>query len=333
MAMRDIIGQEYVQRVLSNSIKKERVAHAYLLVGEDGAQKTEMALNFAKALNCSRGDGDSCDACLSCRKVEAGNHPDVRVITPDGVSLKIAQMRDLSREAWMRPLEGEWKVFIIEQAHKMTTEAGNSLLKLLEEPPGRAVLVLTCIQPWGLLPTIVSRCQVIEFRPVAPEDIERALVQQGTPPDTARFLAMFSNGVLRKALEFWNSPEFTACREQVVEWFFALEAMDDAQVLSLAQEVTGQDGAAPYVLDLFQGLFRDLLVLTSGGDTESRQVPVMNLDKQASLEGKARSIPVKAALKGVKIIEQTKQYLDGNVNRRLALEVMFFQLQSVLKEG
>lgn len=168
------VGQ--VSRALAGALALGRVSHAYLFAvlnpglptpGDDGTDRaTAAALSFARRLNCEAPTGDSaCGTCLSCRLVADGNHPDVRIVSPDGLSVKIDQIRELKREMSLRPRrDGGFRVTIIEGAEKMTVEAQNSFLKLLEEPPERAVFILVCQNPSGLLPTVRSRCQMVRVR-------------------------------------------------------------------------------------------------------------------------------------------------------------------------
>lgn len=180
VAMADLsVGR--VSRALAGALALGRVSHAYVFAafnpafaepvdgggaGSGGDLATAAALSFARRLNCEAPSGDSaCGKCLSCRLVADANHPDVRLIAPDGLSVKIDQVRDVKREMSLKPRrDGGFRVIIIEGAEKMTTEAQNSLLKLLEEPPERAVLILVCTNLAGLLPTVRSRCQLVRVR-------------------------------------------------------------------------------------------------------------------------------------------------------------------------
>jgi DNA polymerase III delta' subunit len=141
--------------------------------------KRDTALVLAKALNCQKKKDDACEACASCKAVNAGNFPDVMEIQPEGNVLKIEQMRLLRDIVHLKPMTGKRRVFIVAEAEKMTEEAANSLLKILEEPPLFSYIILMTDNPFLLLPTIKSRCQILNFLPISREDIEKILVHKG----------------------------------------------------------------------------------------------------------------------------------------------------------
>ncbi|TGV29764.1 DNA polymerase III subunit delta', partial [Mesorhizobium sp. M00.F.Ca.ET.186.01.1.1] len=149
--------QPRASELLYHSLLNNRLAHAYLLAGPKGAGKKQMALHLAKSLFCPEREADACGACLTCRRIEGGNHPDVLFITPDGASIKIDQIRALQKEMAMRAVESKHKVYIIEHVDKMTTQASNSLLKFLEEPPAGVLALLLTEHSHSILPTILSR--------------------------------------------------------------------------------------------------------------------------------------------------------------------------------
>ncbi len=163
MSFKDIPNQDRVKRILTGAIANKRVANAYLFSSSDAVLANQVALTFAKALNCEKKDGDSCGECLSCRKAEKGIHPDIVVIASDGEYIKIDQIRELRSFTRHGPVEVEFKVIIIEEADKMRTEAANSFLKTLEEPLSQIVFILVTSKEDSIPKTIVSRCQRIIF--------------------------------------------------------------------------------------------------------------------------------------------------------------------------
>lgn len=175
MSWSAIVGQPMAVRLLRQAITFNKVAHAYLFVGPQGVGKRLTAMELAKSLNClsPRSDGSACDSCVSCRKIaaEPPTHPDLVVVMPDGRFIKTDQMRELQSEMYARPTEGRARVAIIDGAERLNAEAGNRVLKLLEEPPPFAVFVLLTHNLAGVLPTIVSRCQIVNFPPLASEEV------------------------------------------------------------------------------------------------------------------------------------------------------------------
>ena len=167
MSFGDVRGQDRAVRLLRNAISQGRLSHSYIFAGPDGCGKKLLALNFAKALNCEKEGNKPCDSCPSCRSIDNGTYPDVRWVRKeqDGTRIRIRQIRELERDIALKPYGARYKVFIIVDAGEMNVEAQNSFLKTLEEPPRNSVLVLICRRPDDLLPTVVSRSQVVWLRP------------------------------------------------------------------------------------------------------------------------------------------------------------------------
>ncbi|WP_239618962.1 DNA polymerase III subunit delta' [Cohnella mopanensis] len=195
MGFQHLSGQERAKALLQNALASRKIAHAYLFAGPAGSGRREMANVFAQALFCERGGNDACGECLECRKVMHGNHPDLHVITPDGATVKIEQIRTLQRELAYRSVGAGYKVYIIEGAETMTVQASNSLLKFLEEPPSPVVAILLAPSAQAVLPTILSRTQLIAFVPGDREALEKVLVQEGKSPLLARAAVNLASGL------------------------------------------------------------------------------------------------------------------------------------------
>jgi DNA polymerase-3 subunit delta' len=163
MAYGHLTGHEMVKNYLKKALGKGVFSHAYFFEGQLGVGKLEMAKEFAKAVNCQEGSGEACDECLSCRKANLGNHPDIIMVGPDGRSIKNEQVKAIQTEMHLKPYESRRKVFIIDSADTMTPQAQNSLLKVLEEPPSSCLIILVSANAAGLLPTVKSRCQRLHF--------------------------------------------------------------------------------------------------------------------------------------------------------------------------
>ena len=172
----EVAGQKHIVKTLKNALANNKIAHAYLFAGPRGTGKTTMAKLFAKALNCSEGIGHQCNKCSNCVEINEGSHPDV--IEIDAASNNgVEQVRELIDKVNYLPLEGKYKVYIIDEVHMMTTNAFNALLKTLEEPPSHVIFILATTEPHNIIPTIISRCQRYDFTKVSDADIYERMVE------------------------------------------------------------------------------------------------------------------------------------------------------------
>ncbi|HRZ87475.1 MAG TPA: DNA polymerase III subunit delta', partial [bacterium] len=185
MSFKDVIGHKTIVAQLKNAVSSGRVGNAYLFSGPTGIGKKTVAAQFAKALNCLKNDPDGCGECESCRKADASSHPDVKWCGPAGASrsIKIESVRELIRNAGMKPYEGRRKVFVLAEAETLNPASGNALLKTLEEPPADTVFILTTSHKDALLPTIRSRCQTVEFQPLPAKTMEEIARSRYSLPD------------------------------------------------------------------------------------------------------------------------------------------------------
>jgi DNA polymerase III subunit delta' len=337
----DIIGHDQAIARLSKSLQEGRVSHAYLITGPASVGKSTLALRLAQALNCSSPQ-PPCRLCRSCQKIESGAHLDVRVVQLAGAeqeegaergrarsaekAIGIDQVRALQREVALAPHEGGYKVYIIMNAETLSLEAGNSLLKVLEEPPKSVVLILTAADANMLLPTIVSRCQVLRLQPVSAAVIgEYLAVQLGVERGRADLLARLAGGRVGWAIAAAGDDGCLAQRTAALERLLAtVEARPTerfAVAADLAAEFTRDRGAVGYALDLWQGRWRDVLLMQA--DAEEL---VINRDYLESLRGQSvrgGAVQTRAYLAQ---IEETRLQLEQNVNPRLALEALLLNI-------
>jgi len=286
------------------------------------------ALTLAKALNCKTPIfADCCDQCPACRKIDASNHPDVRLIRPSPGSIKIEQMRDLQREAFLKPFEARKKVYIIDSAELMTHEAANSLLKTLEEPPGEAMFVLTTSNVAGAPLTIVSRCQLIRFNPISRDKIEELLVnRRGVAKDAARRASLLCGGSVSRALRVGDGLVM-ARRDQVLDLVAKVSSSDVGSIFELASGLTEHKEHLDEVIDIILSWYRDVLILKESGEVSS----ILNSDRMGLLEDEAGKSSAEDLMKAIGLVCQTQEYIKKNVNLQLAIEVMLLKLRGVNK--
>jgi DNA polymerase-3 subunit delta' len=321
--MWQVVGHEWAVELLERSLVNGRTAHAYLLLGLPQIGKTTLALNFAQALNCL-GEGKPCGQCRSCRKIAHGSHPDVRVIEAINRTIRIDQIRAMQREVALSPHEGRWKVYVIRQMERATTEAANCLLKTLEEPPSQVILMLTASDMDQLLPTIVSRCQVLNLRPPSVLLTQKALEERWEiDPDRARLLARLSGGRLGWAVRASEGKAILRKREKRLNEMIELVGQGRVERLRYAQHLSQSSGGLRDVLDLWLSWWRDLLLIEGESSTE-----VTNMDREATLRSQAQGYSLTQVRDFIEALRTAVWQLEHNTNTRLTLEVLMLSLPS-----
>ena len=251
MSFAGILGQTKALTLLTRAVNSGRLAHGYLFAGPDGVGKTTAALSLAAVLLCRAPVGiEPCDSCPGCRKFLSGNHPDLLRIQPDGAAIKIDQIRELKKALTFAPFESHLRVVLIEEVQTMRREAGNSLLKVLEEPPPDNLLVLIGSTAGAMLDTIISRCQVIPFTPL-PLPLATQVIRQHRPEldDTASHtLAALADGCPGQALALETEGTLALYRTILVQWLDPPRSTAERveQVLHLAAQLAeAKEGMEP----------------------------------------------------------------------------------------
>jgi DNA polymerase-3 subunit delta' len=324
MAFGDVVGQEQVVRFLQNGLRTGRVAHAYAFVGPSGTGRKQMAMELAKALHCERLSDDACGECRNCRRIDHGNHPDVMVIAPDGQSIKIEQVRQLQRAFQYSAEKGATRVAILEQADKLTVQAANSLLKFLEEPSLRMVVVLIVENVHALLPTIRSRCQLLRFAPLPPHVIAQSLEREGIPPTLARIAGHMSQG-LGQARKLACGDGFALLCERVIKWSEELLSNRSAALVTLQTEWMDQEASKETletILDLMLLWLRDLLRVKLGSAGE----PVFT-DWSAVRERQIAQWTTSHLIHAMESILHARRQLAGPMQPQAVLDQMVLVMQ------
>lgn len=220
MSFDSILGQEDAVEILQDEMEKQRISHAYLFSGQSGIGKSKLGYEFAKAVFCREEELDSCDKCISCRKMEHQNHPDFKIISilENKNIISIDQIRELKKEIAYKPYESEKKLYIIESADQMSKEAANSLLKTLEDPPSFATIILLAEDTSRLLPTIISRCQQLKLKNLAQGKIKKLLLEKGIAAEKAEILSRTAQGSPGKALAAAEKENFFEERKDIYDF-------------------------------------------------------------------------------------------------------------------
>lgn len=333
MPFHTIIGHRSTIASLQTAAARQRLAHAYLFHGEDAIGKRTTALCFAQALLCEYGPTedalDACGTCRSCHHISARTHPDYFVIEPDRElatpQIKIEQIREIEQQIMYRPLVGDRKICIIDDADRMTIGAANALLKTLEEPPDHSLFLLVSSRPASLPATIRSRCQSLRFATPARTDVEAALIlKREMRPTDARFLAMLSEGRLGEALST-DLKAVRAQQQELIELVSPNFLRSVTNVLTAAESLAKADRAAE-TLSWIARWVRDLVIIQVGGDRDQ----LLNVDQVPVLERDARPAQSDALLDLLRDIEDTQQQATRHLNLHMALENILLRLRDAL---
>lgn len=319
-----IIGHEWAVALLSHSVQNGHLVHAYLFTGPSHIGKTTLALNFAQAVNCL-GSEAPCGQCSACRKIERGVHPDVRLVEPEGKVLKIDQVRALQHEVALSPYEGRWRVYILPDFHCATTEAANCLLKTLEEPPLRVIIILTAIRVEMLLPTVVSRCQVLSLRPLPLRQVQEALEARGMLSEEAALLAHLSGGRIGWAVMAASNPTLVEKRARCLEMLESTLERGRTYRMQVADQLSQHPEDLPDILEVWLSWWRDVMLLSAGCEDEN----VANLDRIEVLHERAKRTGVTAAHSAIQALCATADRLEHNVNPKLAMEALLLSLPAL----
>ncbi|NLM96059.1 MAG: DNA polymerase III subunit delta' [Halanaerobiaceae bacterium] len=326
MSFQKIAGQDAAVRILQDELKSGRIHHAYLFTGKRGIGKKTTAVEFAKALFCKDEGIDSCEKCLSCRKIEHKNHPDL-IITgiEEGDSIKIDQIRELQRELSYKPFDGRWKVHIIEDADSLTPEAANSLLKTLEEPPQYGVIILLAEELDQLLPTVISRCQKIQFNPLSVKIIEAKLLEEGYQEEDTKLIARLADGSLGRAFELIKNEDFPAQRKKILERLYKISELDAVSIFRFVDELISfiNDMDESSIFYLILSWYRDIILYNQGYYNE-----IINYDYLEQLKLSSQYYSLEELISIMELVNNIEGYIKSNVKKDLALQVMMFKIRA-----
>jgi DNA polymerase-3 subunit delta' len=302
-------------------LQKRSIPHAMLFTGVDGIGKQTTARALGMALNCLSPVGVSaCGECPPCQKVISGAHPDMITVKPERAFIKIDQVRAVSRQLRFAPLEGNWRIVIISDAQALNLEASNAILKILEEPPKGTVIILTATQTTDLLPTIVSRCQQVAFRPIPCEKVAEVLVElRGLDRQTATTLAVSTNGSLGKTLSV-DAEKWTIWRTGLLEQIASISIRSIQPIFAFADALARDKDRLSDALDMIMTWFRDVLMCKISPER------IINKDFMTKIQHASQGRSVNELLEKVWAVYGAQTAISQNSNARLALEVMMMRV-------
>jgi DNA polymerase-3 subunit delta' len=321
MGFGDLAIPQRVKQALVKAVKEARLPPAYLFVGPAGMGKQTTALTLAKALNCSAQDGDACDRCRVCLRIERYLHPDIHLVERQGQVIKIDQIRQLREVLTLQAYEGRMKVAILADAGKLTVEAGNALLKMLEEPPVQTLFVLVGRHLGSLPATVVSRAQVLRFGPLGHDQVVALLRQHGREPGEAERTAYLSGGRPGVALAL-DLAVVLERRAEALQLLIAARSGDAAVLLAHAEQWAKRKGDHDALFEMVLSLVRDLAVSRAGGDGTL----LMHGDLRDALLPLAVGVPLATLWEVFDIVHSAQEAMAHNANPQLAFEVMLFKI-------
>jgi DNA polymerase-3 subunit delta' len=320
------VGHEAIIELLDNSLRNDRLSHAYLFIGPAHVGKMTLAVNLAQALNCEN-DDKPCGTCNSCQRILNSKHADVQIIDLAGkTEISIDQIRELERYASLKPFEGRSRVFIIDNADFMSSEAANCLLKTLEEPPPFVYMILLSTSEKTILSTILSRCQKLELRPIAISAIEHALTERyGAKPEDAHVLARLSSGCMGWAVETSVNADAISHRKELLESLVNIAKADRLEKFSysasMASKFSKNRAEVQKLLSLWISWWRDLLLIKG----DCREI-ITNIDHQETLFREEAYYDIIDIRNFIISLIQAGTLLKNNANPRLVLDVLILSM-------
>jgi len=308
MSFKEIRGNSGSINFLRQTFLNHKEALVYLFQGQEGIGKRLIAHNLAKALNCSkREDFDSCDECPSCRKIDTANHMDVFYISPlPSGSIGIDEIRLLKERVYLKTYEAKKKIFIIDDAERLTLQAANACLKILEEPLSDCLFILISSKPNLIIPTILSRCYKLRFSPLEKKELKNILIADfKLNPLLAHYLAYFTAGRIGKAIRLSNQPDILTYKNRIIDDFFSSSSIfNDKEI---------KRDKLKEVLEILLSWFRDLYMVKSGISSEE----LINIDREDKIVRQTKHYTLGEIGEMINFIGETNLLLDKNINPKL----------------
>ena len=324
MSFKDVIDQKEVVNILKEELKDERINHAYLFYGKEGIGKKTLAVEFARALLCKEAENDSCNICNNCRRVEHGNHPDLKIIKENEKTknLKIDQIREMQKEIAYKPYESKNKIYIIDGAENMTNQAANSLLKTLEDPPSYAIIILISEELNKLLPTVISRCQNLRFSNISREKMEQFLDKKSMGKEKKELIIGLARGSIGKAEELCKNNEFLNKRKKIYNFLKEINNVTKVDIFSEVNDWINLIKEDFPLFDLLSAWYRDIIIYKRGNINQ-----LVNSDYKESIIKEADKYSLSELLSIIELIEAHEGYIEKNAFKDLTLQVLLLKIK------
>jgi len=325
----EILGHDKIKEHLQNAIKLNKVSHAYIFNGESGAGKKSLAKVFSKTLQCEAKGDNPCNECHSCKQAESGNQPDIIWVSHEKpTSIGVEDIREqVIGDIQIKPYSSKYKIYIIDEAEKLTLQAQNALLKTIEEPPAYGIIILLTTNADTFLQTILSRCVQLDLKPVKDEVIQNYLIQNYQVPDyQARFAVAFAQGRIGRAVSIVNSKDFMEMKEHALHVLKYSNEMTVSELIDAVKYVNNYKNNINDYIDLMAMWFRDVLIFKSTNDANL----LIFKDELTRIKKQAEKSSYEGLEDIVDAMDKAKLRLKANVNFDLTLELMFLTMKDNL---
>ena len=321
----NITGHAWAVDMLKKHIVRGTTRHAYLFAGPPGLGRRTLALRFAQALNCPTPiePGIPCGKCRDCQQIQAMQHADLTVVQADseGGILKVDQIREVRKMLILKPYMSKYRVALFLRFGEANDNAANALLKTLEEAPSYAVLILTADNPEQLLPTIVSRCEVLRLRPLQVEEVQRELETRRLETGRAKLIAHISGGRMGYAIRLIENDSLLETREERLNDLLTLVSASRVEKFKYADQLSKDKDGMRQTITFWLSYWRDVLLRAAQAET-----PLINVDRNVEIEDMADRLDLSSARRAVRRLESSLVQMDRNVNPRLLAEVLLLDL-------
>lgn len=325
-AFRDIIGQKQLVEHLQNAISSQKISHAYIINGERSSGKEFIANVFAQALQCEAEGMEPCGECHSCKQAVSGNHPDIiRVTHEKPNTIGVEDIRNkINNDIGIKPYSSPYKIYIMNEGEKMTVQAQNALLKTIEEPPAYAIILILTTNLDALLPTVLSRCVVLNMKPVADDLVKKYLMESLKIPEyKADVCVAFARGNVGKAKALAASEEFDNIKNEAVTLLKYIREMEIGDIVLAIRKISEYKMEINDYLDILAVWYRDVLLFKATKDATH----LIFKDEIQYI----RKIADQSTYEGIEIIidalEKAKSRLQANVNFDLTMELLLLTIK------
>ena len=322
----DIVGQEQLKEHLQNAIATNKVSHAYIINGERNAGKEFIARVFAMTLQCEKGETEPCGECHSCKQALGNNQPDIIYIShekPNTIGVEDIRVQ-INGDIAIKPYSSPRKIYIINEGEKMTPQAQNALLKTLEEPPEYAVILILTTNVETMLPTVLSRCVVLNMKPVSDRLVKKYLMEQLAVPDyKANISVAFARGNIGKAKMLASSEEFEKVKDEAITLVKNINDMEISEIVKAIKKISEYKFDVNDYLDILMAWYRDVLLFKATKDVNSLVFKediqqIMRMSDRSTYEGIEQI---------VNALQSAKKRLEANVNFELTMELLFLAIK------